>query len=132
MTPTTAARPPETEPITLPYPHMSLFPDLPLSSSPPAKPKITSQERRARQEDRLTTIRLRMAIWRKLDERGVTTPADIGLALGMPAAEAIRLLTRHQWRDGDVAKLKAVAARLEAQVAEPLQLFGAKRMEPGS
>ena len=75
---------------------MSLFLDLPLSSSPTAKPRLTPQERRARQADRLTTIRLRMAIWRALDERGVTTPADIGLAVGMPAAEATRLLTRRQ------------------------------------
>ena len=111
---------------------MSSFLNLPPSSSPPAKRKLTPQERRARQEDRLTTIRLRMAIWRELDERGVTTPADIGLALGMAAAEATRLLTRHQWRDGDVALLTAVAARLEAQVAEPPQLFGAKRMEPNT
>jgi len=110
---------------------MSLFPDLPLSSSPPAKRELTPEERRVRQEDRLTTIRLRMAIWRALDEHGVNTPADVGLALGMPAAEATRLLTRHQWRDGDVALLTAVAARLEAQVPEPPQLFGARRLGQG-
>ena len=42
----------------------------------------------------------------------VTTPAAIGAALGMPAAEATSLLTRHQWREGDVALLQAAAARL--------------------
>ena len=35
-----------------------------------------------------------MAIGRELDERGITTPAAIGEALGMPAAEATKLLTR--------------------------------------
>jgi hypothetical protein len=36
----------------------------------PAKPKLTPAERRARQADKLTTIRLRMAIWRELEDRG--------------------------------------------------------------
>ena len=54
-------------------------PDLP-SSPPPTKPKLSTVERRARQADRLTTIRLRMAIWRVLDERGVGSPAEIGKA----------------------------------------------------
>jgi hypothetical protein len=83
---------------------------------PSAKPKLTPEERRARQADRLTTIRLRMLIGRELEERGITTPAAIGDALGMPAAEATKLLTRHQWREGDVARLQAAAARLEVQV----------------
>src|SRR3982751_3753079 len=92
---------------------MSLPPD----RLPPAPPKqLSAQERRARQADRLTTIRLRMAIGRELDERGITTPAAIGAALGMPAAEATSLLTRHQWREGDVALLRAAAARLGVQV----------------
>jgi hypothetical protein len=91
---------------------MSLFPDLPPPASPPAKPRLTPEERRARQADRLTTIRLRMLIGRELDERGITTPAAIGETLGMPAVEATSLLTRHQWREGDVALLQAAAARL--------------------
>jgi hypothetical protein len=91
---------------------MSLPPDPP----PPAKPKLTPEERRAREADRLKTIRLRMLIGRELDERGVTTPADIGKALDMPAVEAAKLLTRHQWREGDVALLEAAAARLGVQV----------------
>jgi hypothetical protein len=57
-----------------------------------------------------------MAIGRELDERAITTPAAIGAALDMPAAEAVRLLTRHQWREGDVARLQAAAARLGVQV----------------
>jgi hypothetical protein len=52
----------------------------------------------------------------ELDERGITTPADVGEALGMPAAEATSLLTRHQWREGDVALLEAATARLGVQV----------------
>src|SRR3954469_20456309 len=95
---------------------MSTHPDQPPPVSPPEKPKMSAEERRLRQEDRLTTIRLRMAIGRELDERGITTPAAIGDALGMPAAEATKLLTHRQWREGDVARLQAAAARLGVQV----------------
>ena len=95
---------------------------------PPEKPKLSIEERRGRQADRLASIRLRMAIGRELDERGITTPAEIGAALGMPAAEAVKLMTRHQWREGDVAQLEAAAARLGVQVPGPPQPFGANRM----
>jgi hypothetical protein len=88
---------------------MSLPPDQSPPSSPPEKPKMSAEEKRIRQEDRLTSIRLRMAIGRELDKRDITTPAAIGAALGMPAAEATKLLTRHQWREGDVARLEAAA-----------------------
>ena len=77
---------------------MNLPPDQPPPSAP-AKPKIASEERRARQTDRLMTIRLRMAIGRKLEDRGITTPAAIDQAVGMPAVEAVKLLTRRQWRE---------------------------------
>jgi hypothetical protein len=83
---------------------------------PPTKPKLSAQERRARYEDRLAALRLRMAIGRELDERGIAEPAAIGAALGLPAAEAAKLLTRHQWREGDVALLTAAAARLGVPV----------------
>jgi hypothetical protein len=76
------------------------------------KPKLSSAEQRQRREDRLTTIRLRMAIGRALEDRNITTAAEIGEALGMPAEEAQKLLTRRQWREGEVALLQAVAARL--------------------
>ena len=95
---------------------MSLPPDQPPPTSPPTKPKLTPEERRARYTDRLTTIRLRMLIFRELDERDITTPAAIGETLGMPAAEATKLLHGHQWREGDVALLEAAAARLGLQV----------------
>ena len=92
---------------------MSLPPD----RSPPAPSKqLSAEERRARHADRLTTIRLRMAIGRELEDRGITTPAAIGAALGMPAAEAVKLMNRHQWREGDVALLQAAAARLGVRV----------------
>jgi hypothetical protein len=79
---------------------------------PAAKPTLSSQERRLRREDRLAALRLRMAIGRALEERGIADPAAIGAALGLPAGEAAKLLTRHQWREGDVALLTAAATRL--------------------
>jgi hypothetical protein len=81
-------------------------------SSPPAKPKLSAEEHRARQVDRVKCIRPRKVIGRELDDRGITTPAAIGEALGMPAQEATKLLKRHQWREGDVELLEAAAARL--------------------
>jgi hypothetical protein len=102
--------------------------NLPPDQSPPsplAKPKLTSEDRRARQADRLVTIRLRMAIGRELEDRAITTPAAISAALGMLPAEAFNLLTRRQWREGDVALLEAAAARLGVQVPEMPQIFGA-------
>src|SRR3954451_19814617 len=92
---------------------MSLPPDQP---PPSEKSKLPAEERRARQADRLTTICLRMAIGYELDDREITTPAAIGEALGMPAAEATKLLRGHQWREGDVARLQDAAARLGVQV----------------
>jgi hypothetical protein len=94
---------------------MSLPPDQPPPAQP-AKPKLTPEERRARYTDRLTTIRLRMLIDREVKERGISTPAAIGAALGVPAAEATKLLIRHQWREGDVVLLQAAAARLGVQL----------------
>ena len=83
---------------------------------PPVKPKLSAPEQRRRREDRLAALRLRMAIGRALEERGIADPAAIGAALGLPAAEATKLLTRHQWREGDVALLRAAAARLGLSV----------------
>jgi hypothetical protein len=80
------------------------------------KPKLTSAEQRQRREERLVAIRLRMAIWRELEDRDITTPAAIREALGMPADEATKMLTRHQWREGDVERLQAAAAQLGLKV----------------
>jgi hypothetical protein len=87
-------------------------------------PKITPEERRRRSTDRLKTNRLRMAIGRELDDRGITTPGGIGAALGMPSDEATSLLTRYLWREGDVALLEVLAARLGVQVPEPASTGG--------
>jgi len=94
---------------------MDLPPDQPPPASPPEKPKMSGEERRARHADRLSTIRLRMLIFRELDDRDITTLSAIGDALGMPAVEAVKLLRDHQWREGDVARLEAAAARLGVQ-----------------
>jgi hypothetical protein len=90
---------------------MSLPPDQPPSSSP-AKPKLSAEERRARQADRLRCIRLRVVIGQELDERGIINPVPIGEALEMPAKEGAKLLTRRQWREDDVVLPEAAAARL--------------------
>jgi len=82
---------------------------------PPAKPQLTPEERRARQADQLVPMRLRMAINYELDRRGITTPKAIGAALGMPRDEAVKLMTRQYLREGDVALLEALAARLGVQ-----------------
>src|SRR3712207_1520882 len=99
---------------------------------PPAtKPKFSAGERRARQEDRLAALRLRMAIGRELDERGIADPAAVGTALGLPAAEAAKLLTRHQWREGDVALLTAAAARLGVPAKGPPRAVAAEEGDTG-
>jgi len=71
------------------------------------------------QAERLMTIRLRYTINTYLEDQGVTTPAAIGAAAGLPVVEAVGLLTRRQWRAGDVAALQAVADRLGLQVVPP-------------
>ena len=93
---------------------MSVVPE-DVTPPPATKPKLSAEERRRRWEERLAALRLRMAIGRELDERGIVEPAAVGAALEMPAAEATKLLTRHQWREGDVALLTAAAARLALQ-----------------
>ena len=75
-----------------------------------------------KQAERLITIRLRYSINTHLDDQGITTPSDIARAVGLPAAEAVRLLTRRQWRDGDIAALRMVADRLGLKV--DLEGFG--------
>jgi predicted flap endonuclease-1-like 5' DNA nuclease len=97
---------------------MSQPPSQPPSPAP-AKPKLSAEERRARQADRLKTIRLRMAIGQELDARGITTPAAIGEVLGMEAKDVHDLLNRRQWRAGDVAALQVVASRLGLEVVLP-------------
>jgi len=40
-----------------------------------------------------------MLIFRELEDRGITMPAEIGAALGMLPVEATKLLRGHQWRE---------------------------------
>lgn len=61
--------------------------------------KLSAAEQRARREDRVAAIRLRMLIGSELDARGIVSPAAVGEVLGMPAVEAQGLLTRRQWRE---------------------------------
>jgi hypothetical protein len=42
----------------------------------------------------------------------------------MPALEATKLLTRHRWHEGDVARLEAAAARLGVRVPNPWRAQG--------
>jgi hypothetical protein len=93
---------------------MSLPPD----QMPPAKPKISAEERRAQQARRLKAIRLRVMIGRALDDRGITTAAGIGEALGMPPVEATALLKRKQLCEGDVVLLAAAAAQIGLQMPD--------------
>ncbi len=51
-----------------------------------------------KQAERLAAIRLRYTINTHLEDQGVTRPTAIGAAVGLPAAEAVGLLTRRQWR----------------------------------
>ena len=60
----------------------------------PAKPRLSSPEQKIRRDERAAATRLRIAIGRELEDRGITTPVEIGKALGMPVAEAHTLLTR--------------------------------------
>lgn len=73
---------------------------------------MTAEERRVRQADQLEMIRLRMMIRQALDNHGITTPAGIGAAVGLPGSDALKMLSRRQWRGGDRAQLEAMAARL--------------------
>ena len=84
----------------------------PSPDEPPLKTKLTAAESRARHADLLTMIRLRMLIWQTLEDRGLTTVAEIGDALGMLGPDAAKLLGRKQWREGDIALLEAAATRL--------------------
>ena len=73
--------------------------------------------RRDHQAERLQAIRLRYSINIHLKDSGLVAPAAIGAITVLPAAEAVRLLARRQWRVGDVAALQAVAVCLGLEVA---------------
>ncbi len=81
---------------------------------------MPDHEKRAEQARRraegLAAIRLRYCINTHLDDQGITTPAGLAQATGLPATEAAGLLRRKQWREGDLAALRAVADRLGLEV----------------
>ncbi|MBL6082355.1 hypothetical protein JMJ56_30760 [Belnapia sp. T18] len=52
----------------------------------------------------------------------ISTSGWIGNALGMLPDEASALLNRDLWKEGEVALLEAVAARLEVRVPEPARI----------
>ena len=85
--------------------------------------------RKDHQAGRLIAIRLRYRINTHLEKGGITAPAQIGAAVGLPGPEAVRLLSRRQWRECDVATLQAVAGRLglEAPLEGLGQLTGPER-----
>ena len=89
-----------------------------MTVEPSTGPKLPGAEIQARKADRLRAIRLRIAIYRELDERGTATPAEIGAALGLLPAEATTLLNRKQLRDGDLAQLETAAVRLGLPLPE--------------
>jgi hypothetical protein len=97
---------------------MSLFPDDRGPTPPSAKFKISVEERRVRDAERLRMIRLRMAIERELDDRGTGDLCEIAAALGLPAKDVEKLFIRRHWREGDLALLEAAAAWLGLQVLD--------------
>jgi len=82
---------------------------------------------KAKQGARLMAIRLRYSINTHLEDQGLATPVAIGAATRLPATEVIRLLIRRQWREGDVAALKAIADQLGLDV--PLEGLGMPMQE---
>jgi hypothetical protein len=67
--------------------------------------------KREHRAERLQAIRLRYSINTHLEDRGIATPAAIGATIGLPDA-GIRLLTRRQQREDNVAAPEASANRL--------------------
>ncbi|TDG29557.1 hypothetical protein [Paracraurococcus ruber] len=73
--------------------------------------------KRNNQLECLQAIRLRYSINSHLKDQGITTPAQVSAATGLPPAETARLLSRRQWREGDVVALKSIAAHLGLEVS---------------
>jgi hypothetical protein len=79
-------------------------------------PPLASEEAQAREAERLNAARLRLMLWRALNDRDIVAPRKIGALFGMPRRDAVNLLDRKQWREGDLLLLEAAAARLGLQV----------------
>ncbi|MFC7478557.1 hypothetical protein ACFQS7_29840 [Dankookia sp. GCM10030260] len=54
---------------------------------------------------------MRYSINTHLEDQGLATPVATGATTGLQGTEVVRLLTHRQWREGDVAALKAIAER---------------------
>ena len=79
---------------------------------PQRRSQLSHQERRLRDIQRRSVLRLRIAIAQVLHSQGLFAPAEIGEALGLPAGDAVMLVDRTVSKDGDIAALEAVAIRL--------------------
>lgn len=84
-----------------------------------SKLRPTPEERQRRQANRREIIHLRVAIGEVLDERGITTPAEIGFATGTLPEVAVKLVKREQSSDVDIALLKAIAINLGLSLPLP-------------
>ena len=78
---------------------------------------MAGNAKRENQAERLRAIRLRYCINTYLDAQGLTTPPDVAQVVGLSPVDAVRLLTRRQWREGDVAALQAITAQLGLEVS---------------
>jgi hypothetical protein len=90
---------------------MSTPSDCPRLSPPSRFKRISIEERQSRDAERLKASLLREALDRALGAR-TRDPSEIGALIGLPAMAAEKLLTRRQWREGDLALLEAAAVRL--------------------
>ncbi|HEY8612355.1 MAG TPA: hypothetical protein VIL69_13815 [Roseomonas sp.] len=83
---------------------------------PRTRPQRSAEEEKARLAARQRGKLLQVVISRELDNRGITTQAAVGEAVGLPGTKAVTLLSKRTLREDDLAELEAVAARLEVQV----------------
>jgi hypothetical protein len=84
----------------------------------PATPPLSAEQRKARADEWLEVIRLRVLISQELDHHGVKSAAQIGEVLGLNAMEAHSLLSARRWHEGDLARLQAAAERLGISAPE--------------
>jgi hypothetical protein len=78
--------------------------------------RISVEVRRTMDAERIRASNLRMVIDRELEAKGIRDPSELAAAFGLSAMKAERLLTRRQWRLGDLALLEALAVRLGVEV----------------
>jgi hypothetical protein len=74
-----------------------------------AKPRVSLALRDTELE---ISRRLRLVIKAELERREISDPSEIAAVLGIPRRQADRLVCRTAWKEGDLALLRAAAARL--------------------